>query len=641
MTNNVVKMAHMLWVALMLTLTTVSPASAQEFCWKDSKTRGAGAIPDSCAPGKEMVGLLCYDKCPVNTKRVGIDCHSVCPAGMRDDGLFCRMSEYWRDSYAWKGSDGLSDRGMYNRCESAHGKGNCEKKGAIVYEKCQSGYSAVTVDICRPNQPNCGALGLGGQFDLSCAKKVQIASEPKTGVCTGGEQEQAGLCYKQCGDGFNGIGPVCWGKVPAGWVDCGMGAAKDSKACAMTVFSQVSSVAQMAAFVASLGTSSAGTAGTQAQKAGRLAELQKKFTELKAAWENLKNNSTVVQTGIMAFDTANKARKGYVATNNLMNSITEEDIARASAQLAAILDPSGVAATIAAYTYPKCSKYFPTSTQPQEPAAGLRWKAGPSVPGNAVIGGYDTPRSMIMPICRAEWGGAKHPGKLYGTNCAIPYGGREISLSTFEVLVNDTDALVWVSGPAIPSNAVIGGVENGGNLPVCRVTYDSGMHPGKIWSGKCWIGFGGVDMQFADFEVLTNVGAAPVWTQGPRVNSNGVVSGFEGAVPLNVCRASYAGATHPGEVWNNLCNIGYGGGVLTLPNYEVLGAGSTPLSWVSGPSSQPRAVIGGSSGSFQMAVCRADYNGVKHAGKVWGTNCNVGVNGAERIFSNFDVLVQN
>jgi hypothetical protein len=32
---------------------------------------------------------------------------------------------------------------------------------------------------------------------------------------------------------------------------------------------------------------------------------------------------------------------------------------RAAAQIAAILDPSGVAGVVASYTYPKCSKYFP------------------------------------------------------------------------------------------------------------------------------------------------------------------------------------------------------------------------------------------------------------------------------------------
>ena len=36
--------------------------------------------------------------------------------------------------------------------------------------------------------------------------------------------------------------------------------------------------------------------------------------------------------------------------------VTEEDIARLSAMILGILDPTGIVATGAAYTYPKCSK---------------------------------------------------------------------------------------------------------------------------------------------------------------------------------------------------------------------------------------------------------------------------------------------
>jgi len=38
------------------------------------------------------------------------------------------------------------------------------------------------------------------------------------------------------------------------------------------------------------------------------------------------------------------------------DTITAEDIVRISAAIAALVDPTGIAGTIAAYTYPKCSK---------------------------------------------------------------------------------------------------------------------------------------------------------------------------------------------------------------------------------------------------------------------------------------------
>lgn len=50
--------------------------------------------------------------------------------------------------------------------------------------------------------------------------------------CGPGLSKDAGLCYKNCPDGYAGVGPVCWGSNPPEWVNCGMGAAKDSKVCA-------------------------------------------------------------------------------------------------------------------------------------------------------------------------------------------------------------------------------------------------------------------------------------------------------------------------------------------------------------------------------------------------------------------------
>ena len=136
---------------------------------------------------------------------------------------------------------------MRGRCEKKHGKGNCQKQGLI----------------CRPKQPNCKKLGLGGQLGLSCAKKVRIGN-PKTGICNSRQEEDAGLCYKNCKSGDDGDGPVCWADKPKGWVNCGMGAAKDFKTCASVTFGQVAAVGEMALFIGSLGTSSAATGGAKA-----------------------------------------------------------------------------------------------------------------------------------------------------------------------------------------------------------------------------------------------------------------------------------------------------------------------------------------------------------------------------------------
>jgi len=58
--------------------------------------------------------------------------------------------------------------------------------------------------------------------------------------CKSGEENDLGLCYPKCKDGYAGIGPVCWSTPPSKWVQCGMGAAKSSFQCASTVFDQAS-----------------------------------------------------------------------------------------------------------------------------------------------------------------------------------------------------------------------------------------------------------------------------------------------------------------------------------------------------------------------------------------------------------------
>jgi hypothetical protein len=292
-------------------------------------------------------------------KRFGFDCHSICPAGMADQGLFCRSLEYGRGAgYPWKFGDWFNDNGMRSRCERDQGPGNCEKSGLMFYPKCKPGYTAFGCCICRPNVPDCAALGLNPGVDLSCAKKVAIGN-PKVGVCEAGQGIDAGLCYQDCNTGFNGVGPVCWAEKPVGWVDCGMGAAKDSATCASVIFSQVTSVGQMAIFVASLGTSSAGSsAAGGAESASKLAKLKEKFQALKAAWEKIKNVPDV-KKAMSAAEQANLLRKGYNVTRAAETAVTEEDMSRVAAEIAAVIDPSGVSSTIAAYDYPKCSKYFP------------------------------------------------------------------------------------------------------------------------------------------------------------------------------------------------------------------------------------------------------------------------------------------
>jgi hypothetical protein len=362
------KSPRLLMLALVAAVSTLFMVSAsfaeKEFCWRDSDPRGVGKVPDACQQGRDRIGLLCYTKCGPHMQRAGFDCHSTCPPGMRDDGLFCRSAEYGRGAgYPWKiGDPAFNYDRARDRCEGEHGRGNCEKDGLIYYPKCKPGETAVGCCICRPPTPDCGKLGLNPGIDLSCAKKVVIG-DPVTGVCGPGEQSDAGLCYPACKAGYKGVGPVCWGGAPPGWVECGMGAAKDSKTCESIVFNQVASVGKLAMTIATLGESDAAMSAENAPaQASKLAQLKDQYNKMKAAYEAAKKETPALQKAEDTFKASaqgsSKDKKFAAALNEAAEADTPEDLVRAAAQIASIVDSSGVSSIVEAYTYPKCSKYF-------------------------------------------------------------------------------------------------------------------------------------------------------------------------------------------------------------------------------------------------------------------------------------------
>jgi len=57
---------------------------------KNSYGRGAGGPLNSCAPGLELNGSLCYPRCQAGFTGNGPVCFQVCPVGYKDDGAMCR-----------------------------------------------------------------------------------------------------------------------------------------------------------------------------------------------------------------------------------------------------------------------------------------------------------------------------------------------------------------------------------------------------------------------------------------------------------------------------------------------------------------------------------------------------------------------
>ncbi len=119
----------------------------------------------------------------------------------------------------------------------------------------------------------------------------------------------------------------------------------------------------------------------------------------------------------------------------------------------------------------------------------------------------------------------------------------------------------------VPRAALVGGDEGGRPLYVCRAPYAGGLHPGKVVSGSCNIGYGGKEVGLDRFEVALD--ARGRWVPADRGLDAAVVGGREGDRPLLLCRAPFQGGTHPGKVVGARCNFGYGGKEVISGQYDI------------------------------------------------------------------------
>lgn len=196
-----------------------------EFFWKGSYGRGVGTPVDACPAGKTQRGALCYDNCRAGYSDMGtLTCSTVCPSGYTDTGAICHFDG--EKSYSPVHWDRCKDR--------APGwlGGGCI--GGWVEDGCRGGYSKVG-SVCWANLSVPPGMS-GSAWDPT---KGTYNLSPDSMVCGGGKQQDAGLCYTPCRDGYKGVGPVCWAPQPQGYVDCGFGYAMNSMTCGFLVTDQV------------------------------------------------------------------------------------------------------------------------------------------------------------------------------------------------------------------------------------------------------------------------------------------------------------------------------------------------------------------------------------------------------------------
>lgn len=91
--------------------------------------------------------------------------------------------------------------------------------GELCYELCKPGFDGIAT-TCWQSCPQ--GLSDVGLF-CSDAGNVKVVGKSSYGrgagkplQCASGQEQDGALCYPPCKAGYNGIGPVCWGRCPEG-----------------------------------------------------------------------------------------------------------------------------------------------------------------------------------------------------------------------------------------------------------------------------------------------------------------------------------------------------------------------------------------------------------------------------------------
>lgn len=217
----------------------------------------------------------------------------------------------------------------------------------------------------------------------------------------------------------------------------------------------------------------------------------------------------------------------------------------------------------------------------EQKAAGIQaeWikASGGQVPEKAYKGGKEASGEKLY-IARAEKDGGLHPGKVRDAfgGCNIGYGGAEIMIPDYEVLVHFDGKWVKASGGDVPPNAVVGGHEGDGTpLYIGQVKYEGGKHIGKVRKefGGCNFSWGGEEKCESEYRVLTSKKAHWINASNGDVPEDSMVGGNEGdGEKIYIGRVNYEGGVHMGKVREAFggCNFSWGGKELCEKEYQVL-----------------------------------------------------------------------
>lgn len=161
------------------TPTNPDSGTQEPTCTPDVYARAIGTVPDTCSANEVKQAGLCYEQCQAGWSNEAFVCWKPCAAGFTDTGFFCH-----RDAEIIPIDS--SNCPFYDACGLTFAKG-CAS--------CPSGFA------------NDGCL---------CRKDAYIYAQESYTIpagtipgCAADEEEDAGLCYAKCKDGYKGVGPTC------------------------------------------------------------------------------------------------------------------------------------------------------------------------------------------------------------------------------------------------------------------------------------------------------------------------------------------------------------------------------------------------------------------------------------------------
>lgn len=322
-------------------------SARQPYCYKESYGRGVGTPVSVCSSNKDKNGWLCYPKCKTGYNGVGPVCWQKCPSNYIDTGAFCHINKPLTKSGKWKCSWRLFGRCMMKRLT------------------CPRGYvkAGLFCALKTPSVPS-GYNGLSG---LDLVKKSYGRGVGSPMICAAGKQYDAGLCYKSCKSGHNGVGPICWMTCPGTKTECGAGCADSGISCITNTAQMVISPVMLALNIASAGGTSSMTnwfpqivtackIGAATVKLGETVELW--VTEYSKNFAKLTTPeiAAALHTGCRGHAEAEEWLKRQYALQALSLMLEKDlgDTGKNTLSMVSNFDPTGVTGVVSAYLHPIC-----------------------------------------------------------------------------------------------------------------------------------------------------------------------------------------------------------------------------------------------------------------------------------------------